>query len=82
MNHLSSPALRLQGSLGEICQQQLKTFTLQISPLLFASSITKRIQRAPCPLLRQEDCPKEGQEDLTFHLTLSHWRSPSAVQGH
>lgn len=82
MNHLSSPALRLKGSLGQICQQHLQTFTLQISPLLFASNITKRIQRAPCPAMKQEDCSKEGREDLTFHLTLSHLRSPSLVQGH
>lgn len=81
MNHLSSPALRLQGSLGQICQQHLQIFTLQTSSLLFANSITKRIQRAPCPSLKQEDCSKEGQEDLTFHLTLSHLRSPSLVGG-
>lgn len=48
MIHLSSPVPNLQGFLGYICQQHLQAFVLQISSLLSANSINKRIQIAYC----------------------------------
>lgn len=48
MNHLSFPVPSLQGFLGQICQQHLQAFVLQISSSLFGNSINEGIKIEYC----------------------------------
>lgn len=81
MNHLSSPAPRLRGSSGRICQQHLQAFALQTAPLVCFFFFAKREWRAPHPWLKQEGCSKEDPQVLTFPLPPSHLRSILLVKG-
>lgn len=81
MNHLSSPCLHATGILERFVNSICRLLPCKLHHCFLLTASKKGIQRPLCPSLKQEYYSKEGQEDLTFPLTLSCLRSILPVKG-